>query len=174
MNWNEIKYPESFAQLPRTEHGIPIPFFVAKIDGKYDLRFADHRKPMICAKRRLCWVCGKPLDYFCAFIGGPISAESLRFADGPMHLECAEFSLRYCPFLSTPNLQYSERSIPSGIAPVTGHSPVKPERHSLTISAGFTIVRVSENEIHFIAGPVQKQTFWKDGSQLKVHDTAQI
>lgn len=167
MNWAALIYPARIAALPRTERGIPVPFFVAKPrpGQPYDLRFSDARKALICARKRVCWVCGQPLEHVIAFVGGPISGASLLYGDGPMHRECAEFSLMHCPFMATPQMQYSERHVPSDAVLPPGGTLVKPDHHVLTLCTGFTLYRL-RNELLFRAQPVSEQIKWQSGKQI--------
>lgn len=117
MNPN-IKLPDRIARLPKDERGYPVPFFVQWFDaagqptewgvGKPDQRLADERKLYVCREKSLCWICGEPLAYWIGFIGGPKAVGNRTFADGPMHLECAEFSVRACPHLTHPGAKRRE------------------------------------------------------------------
>ena len=111
MNPN-ITIPDRIAKLPKDERGYPVPFFVQWFDdfgnptnwgvGVPDQRVADERKLYECRDKKLCWICGQPLTYWIAFIGGPMSCKNRTFSDGPMHVECAEFSAVACPHLAHP------------------------------------------------------------------------
>lgn len=165
MNWNDIRFPPNIAALPRNEKGIPIPYFAAKIDGKRDLRFSDPKKQEACANKKVCWVCGKPLDFFAYFVGGEKSAASLFFSDGPMHKECAEFSLTYCPFLATPQLGYSGRNVPANVAHPTHAVTERSPRQSLTCARRWKAMRMKnrQGEIYFKVTELETQQFWKNG-----------
>lgn len=88
------------ASLPVDERGYPVPFFVSWIDGKPEFRIADGKKLVRCVKERLCWVCGQPLGCFLTFSISPMCAINRTTAEPPEHLECAEWSVKGCPFLS--------------------------------------------------------------------------
>lgn len=95
---------DRIAALPVDERGIPVPFFVAWIDGKPEFRAADQRKWIRCHSERLCWVCGQKLGRFVSFTIGPMCSITRTTAEPPAHLECADWSVRGCPFLSKPKM----------------------------------------------------------------------
>jgi len=92
------------AALPVDERGYPVPFFVAWINGKPEFRMADSAKLVRCVKEKLCWVCGQKLGRNMAFVIGPMCAVNRTTAEPPSHLDCAEWSVKGCPFLSKPQM----------------------------------------------------------------------
>ncbi len=115
-----IYVPARIAGLPKCPvRGIPIPWFVPWIDGKPEFRVADSGKRVEAVRQKKCWVCGDYLGKRLAFIIGPMCAVNRTTAEPPTHRECAEYSVRACPFLSRPKME--RRSI-EGIetAPVSG------------------------------------------------------
>lgn len=93
--------PERIRSLP-TERGYPVPWFVAKVDGHYDFRVMDGSKLPRAISRRLCWICGQkiPEGSNLVFTIGPMCAINRTISEPPSHRECAEFSVRACPFLN--------------------------------------------------------------------------
>lgn len=100
--------PERFKKLPVDERGYPVPFFVKWLDGKPDFRIADAHKVKLCIIQRLCWVCGEPLRGPKTFAIGPMCSINRISSEPPSHLECAEWSVKGCPFLSKPNMKRRE------------------------------------------------------------------
>jgi len=102
------------ARLPVDERGYPVPFFVQWVDekneptdpgvGRPEFRMMDGRKWRRCVKEKLCWVCGEPLGRFMAFPIGPMCCVNRVTSEPPSHLECAQWSVKGCPFLSRPNM----------------------------------------------------------------------
>ena len=95
-----VVMPPRVAKLPQHQ-GFPVPFFAAIFDGVPDFRVADADKRSLVAIKKLCWICGQKITYpelFC-FIGGPKCMKYHTFGDGPMHYECASFSVQVCPYL---------------------------------------------------------------------------
>lgn len=158
--------PKRIAELPRDERGYPIPFFAQYVDGKPDLRIADGRKAVRCDHDLLCWVCGQALLTSVCFIGGPKSAQSGTYSDGPMHRDCAEFSLRVCPHLAIPNASRRSNDLPENVVEPVGYVEKKPE---------ILVMRVQVNrEWQFHTGykffrchkPARAFRFWKAGVDI--------
>lgn len=106
-------------KLPFDERGYPVPWFVAKVDGKYDFRTADPAKWVQAVKFNLCWVCGGNMGSFKCFVIGPMCGVNRNTSEPPCHLDCAQWSSRNCPFLSNPNMIRNEKNLtgdnPGGI-----------------------------------------------------------
>ena len=91
-----------------------MPFFVQWVDekneaakpgvGRPEFRMMDGDKWSLCVRAKLCWVCGEPLGAFKAFVLGPMCCVNSVTAEPPSHLECADWSIRGCPFLSRPKM----------------------------------------------------------------------
>lgn len=79
--------------------GFPVPDSVQWINGKPDFRQIDTAKIIRAVRYRLCAVCGKKLGLTCYWVGGPLCQTNHYFNDPAMHQECAEESIRLCPFL---------------------------------------------------------------------------
>ena len=117
--------PADMQALPVDARGIPVPWFVDWPDGKPDFRVVDGRKLSEGWARELCWLCGRRLFAFRAWIIGPVSMINRCTGEPPAHLDCARVALTRCPFLSNPGMA---RSASSGAAPggalVAGNSGV--------------------------------------------------
>ena len=92
-------YHRMLAKL-RVFAGLPVPVTAKWIDGKPDFRQTDPEQMMRCVKFHLCGVCGGKLGLTCYWLGGPLCQRNRFFADAAMHRECAEESMRLCPFLN--------------------------------------------------------------------------
>lgn len=102
------------AKLPVDERGYPVPFFVQWVDekneptdpgvGRPEFRMMDGKKWARCVKEKLCWVCGEPLGIYMAFPIGPMCSVNRVSSEPPSHLDCAQWSMKGCPFLSRPNM----------------------------------------------------------------------
>ena len=116
----DIPMPASVRALPIDARGYPVPFFVAYVDGVPDHRVADPRKRMRCINEALCWICGRRLGSYLAFVIGPMCAVNRISADAPMHRDCAEYSIRACPFLGRPHMVRREAGKPEGVVAPPG------------------------------------------------------
>ena len=99
--------------LPLDDRGIPVPWFVDWFSGKPDFRVVDGRKLIEGWKRDLCWIFGKQLFAFRAWIVGPVSAINRCTGEPPAHPECARIALMHCPFLSNPDMKRNRAALPA-------------------------------------------------------------
>lgn len=95
-----FEIPRFLSHLPVDDRGYPIAFFVPVIDGKPDFKTMDPAKQLIAVKKKLCGICGKPLEGKHSYvISGPVGLQNRAVSDPPMHRECAEFSMQACPHI---------------------------------------------------------------------------
>lgn len=114
------RLPIRMQGLPLDHRGYPVPWFVAREEGKPpDFRIMDRAKLLKAVRMRLCWVCGGPLGVHMTFVIGPMCAINRTSAEPPSHIDCALFSARACPFLSLPKAVRREANLPA-------HSPDMP------------------------------------------------
>ncbi len=118
--------PLRLRKLPVDARGYPVPWFVAWVDGPDgpetvpEFRAMDGRKWAAAVKQRLCWICGEMLGRWLAFPIGPMCAITRTTAEPPSHLECAEWSVRNCPFLSQPKMVRRDDHLPDGVEAPAG------------------------------------------------------
>lgn len=109
----DIEMPPAIARLPQDHRGYPVPWFVAKIDGKYDFRVMKPNAIAMAVARQVCWICGEPLLSYVAYVIGPMCAVNRISAEPPSHLVCARYAVRACPFLTRPHMVRREQGLPS-------------------------------------------------------------
>lgn len=110
-----MEIPNFLTHLPMFS-GFPVFYTVMWNGNKPDFRVVDHSKVERCVHNQLCGICGNRMFEWGYFIGGPNSRESLLFKDPAMHLLCAEFSTKICPYLTGQRVEYSERlAVISGV-----------------------------------------------------------
>lgn len=119
-----IPMPGTIAMLPIGPNGYPVPWFVSWIDSdgrpvasdtadaKPEFRCADGRKWVRAVKEKLCWVCGTKLEPEFTFPIGPMCSINQVTAEPPCHNECAEYSVRACPFLTRPDMTRRDNNLP--------------------------------------------------------------
>lgn len=113
-----VPVPASILRLPVDPvRKIPVPWFVAWIDGKPEFRAMGPGKRVAAMTERLCWVCGERLDNRATYVIGPMCAINRISAEPPSHPACAEYSARVCPFLSRPHMERRENDMPMGGSP---------------------------------------------------------
>jgi len=79
---------------------IPVPKFNVMPDGSVNYMLINPEVVYNSGKSGLCGICSEPLDYWIAFIGGPISLANRSYLDPPMHKECALAAVKYCPHIN--------------------------------------------------------------------------
>jgi hypothetical protein len=101
--------PERIKALPIDPvRKVPVPWFVAWIDGKPEFRAMDHTKLVRAVREKRCWVCGEPLGRLMTFVIGPMCGVNRVSSEPPSHTECARFSAKHCPFLARPHMTRRE------------------------------------------------------------------
>lgn len=111
-----VAVPERISALPADEHGRPVPWFTARINGRPDLRMMDGAKIPTAIGERRCWICGQPFEAGdrLAFLVGPSSLFSRAAPEPPSDRLCALYALRECPFLSNPGRARRPANMPPG------------------------------------------------------------
>lgn len=108
-----LDIPMSIRALPIDPvRKVPVPWFVAWIDGKPEFRVADGAKIAVAVREHRCWVCGGLLDNRVTFLIGPMCVINRVSSEPPSHPGCAEYSARACPFLSRPGMCRREGGLP--------------------------------------------------------------
>jgi hypothetical protein len=97
--------PSRMASLPVDHRGFPVPFFVAWDKGEPVFPAMDPVKLAQCINHKRCWVCGGQLGKFMCFVIGPMCGVNRVSSEPPCHLDCAEFSVKNCPFLTQPRMR---------------------------------------------------------------------
>ncbi len=119
--------PPRLRKLPLDARGYPVPWFVAWVDGPDgpesvpDFRVVDARKFSPAVKLKLCWICGEPLGRWLAFPIGPMCAITRTISEPPSHLECVEWSVRNCPFLTQSSMVRRDDDLPTDAREAAGH-----------------------------------------------------
>lgn len=158
--------PERIAQLPvDPERLYPVPFFVAWVEGKPEFRAMDGAKWVKCVKEKLCWVCGQSMGAHKAFTIGPMCTINRVTAEPPAHLECAEWSVKACPFLSRPNMVRREDeftdSLKGNIAGIS--SDANPGTTCIWTTKTFEIFRDPKRRPLIAVGDPTSMSWWKEG-----------
>lgn len=101
----DVPVPDRIKHLPRDKRGYPVPWFVEWQDNEPVFPAFDARKWMIAVKQGKCWVCGGVMGRHLCFVVGPMCTINRISSEPPCHLECAEYSVKVCPFLTNPAMQ---------------------------------------------------------------------
>jgi hypothetical protein len=180
-----IELPRRMRTLPRDRRGYPIPFIVL-IDRNGEPQFTinDWRRVAECRTKHLCSICGKRFDkhpvsskYEMWFVGGSRCFLHPRggFLDPPMHLDCATYALRVCPFLAA--RAYSGRiddakltpgGLPSGTALVREEymQPALPERFGLGLTFDYRFHQEPNSAGVYTVDDWHYVEWWKAGEAV--------
>lgn len=116
----QIKVPAAVARLQVDPvRGVPVPYFVAWVDGSPDFRVTDKLRDAV--RFDLCWVCGQRRGRHGTFVIGPMCAVNRNTAEPPCHLDCAVWAVQVCPFMLNPDRRRRESQMPEGHTDPAGH-----------------------------------------------------
>lgn len=147
--------PQRIQSLP-TQNGFPVPWFVAQINGVYDFRVIDTPKFKPAIKHRKCWICGQKLGSYLAFSIGPMCAINRTISEPPSHKECAEWSIKACPFLAQRQEVRREANLPTGIKEPGGVAIARqPGAICLWVTHSYNVVELPNGLIFKIGDPVE-------------------
>jgi len=119
--------PVRMRSRPIDDRGYPVPWFVGKTDAGWDFRVIRPDGIALAILRDTCWLCGDRLGRHKVFCIGPMCAITRTTSEPPSHLDCAEFAVKACPFLSNPDMRRSPRPMPEGSSDPAGiHIPRNP------------------------------------------------
>ncbi len=157
--------PPAIDLLP-VDRGYPVPDFVAWVDGKPEFRAMDGEKLRLAITENRCWVCGKPMTTNrVTFVIGPMCVVNRVSGEPPSHRECAEYSVKACPFLSRPNMVRRENDMPADSREGAG---IMLKRNPgvtclwTTRNPGSTLIRHGAG-ILFRIWPATAVSFWREG-----------
>ena len=120
-----VKVPGRIQKLETERRGLPIPFFAYRsADGTPDFTTVRAGAHLEQIKSNLCWICGQELRKFKWFIGGELFYAHGVSNDGPMHEECARYSLEVCPYLA---ISQTQRTASGGVVD-TAVAEAKPSK----------------------------------------------
>lgn len=161
--------PPRLRRLPLDARGYPVPWFVAWVPGPDgndvpEFRASDARKFRRAVKERLCWVCGEMLGRWLAFPIGPMCAITRTISEPPSHRECAEWSIRNCPFLSQPAMVRREENLPADAVAPGGHGLKRnPGVIGLWITRSYEVWNDGNGKPLITVGDPSDVTWWREG-----------
>lgn len=150
-----IPLPHRMRQLPVSDTGYPVPWFVSWPDGKPDFRVADATKLARAIRVDLCWLCGNTLGRFKCFVVGPMCAINRISAEPPSHRDCAEYAVRACPFLAKPRMRRNETDLPAYVEPGGVMIKRNPGCILLWITHDYRVIRPDGAVLFEMAEPVE-------------------
>lgn len=158
--------PDRIAKRPVDARGYPVPWFVAWVNGQPEFRIADPAKWVMAVKLKVCWVCGEPLGRWLAFPIGPMCAITRTTPEPPSHVDCAEWSIQNCPFLSQPRAVRRDGDLPTDAeAPAGMMIRRNPGVVCLWVTRGFEVFTDDRGKPLITVGAPERVTWWAEGRQ---------
>lgn len=161
---NLATLPRRMKGLPVDRRGYPVPWFVLWVNGEPEFRAIDTAKWKSAVRDRRCWVCGGSLSRWLAFPIGPMCAITRTTSEPPTHRECAEWSIRHCPFLSNPRMVRREGALPPGLHAPAGQPLTRnPGVVCLWMTRSFELFADHQGQPLITVGPPEDVTWWAEG-----------
>jgi hypothetical protein len=140
----DLQIPDTLAARPWDERRrVPIPpVSVHDRDGDQIVDFTTVNGPtaVALASERRCSLCGEPMGYWVAFVGGPASHSQRRYLDPPGHPECMRAAIRLCPFIVLRRHRRAPgQRHPAPMAEPAGFAYNQPDTWTLGITRSFHI-----------------------------------
>jgi len=161
--------PLRLRKLRVDARGYPVPWFVAWVPGPDgvdvpEFRAMDGVKFRAAVKLKLCWVCGEPLGRWLAFPIGPMCAITRTISEPPSHQECAEWSVRNCPFLSQPRMVRREDNLPADAEEAAGHGIKRnPGVVAIWTTRSYELFKDANGKPLITVGEPDTVTWWCEG-----------
>jgi hypothetical protein len=154
------------AALPVDDRvGLPIPWSSPTLaTGRPDFTRADGTKAIEASNRRLCGVCGQPLEYWVAFLGTLAAARNRVFHDPPMHESCAREAVRLCPHIARG----------SAVAQIGAAGRTTPAGWAILITRSWQLVVVDAVVTFFPAPAKRVAVYTYDTNRQLVHTADQL
>jgi hypothetical protein len=151
-----IPMPQRIRSLPLDARGFPVPWFVALVNGEPDHRVVEGRRFQPALQKRLCWICGQVLGRNFAFLIGPMCAITRTISEPPSHLECCEYTVRACPFLSRPHAHRRQAGLPEDAQNAAGNGIKRnPGAVAIWITRSFRPFKVSNGLLFRMGDPTE-------------------
>jgi hypothetical protein len=160
--------PRRMLDLPRDERGFVVPWFAWHDDmGRPHIPILDPRKWWEAVGRNRCWLCGKPLGVFKAFVAAPIEVLMRTVPEPPSHPDCAEYAMQVCPFLSNPamrRMQHAERHVDQDclVSHAGQRAAPNPGVFALWMTRSYT-GRPRDEKLVITIGDPESVTWWTRG-----------
>lgn len=158
-----------------------VPYFVAWYDAKGTQRHEstpgavpsfptiDMRRRKLCLEQGFCWMCGKQLGAFKAFVFGPASAIAGIAVEPPSHRDCALYAVQVCPFMVFGRDHKAHGPLRPGEVVTPLVSTRNPELAVVYITRSFTL----EDQLIRV-GPPENVSFWHLGKPATRTEIARL
>lgn len=137
-----LPIPERMKRFPLW-NGFPVHFTVFRDkQGVPDFQVMYETRRIECFRKNWCHLCGRnlaPGPYH--FIGSEKCIRLRAFIDGPMHIECAEYAAKVCPFLSSPSYHGQIQWIEDDGSVTKEYRDTRPNRMALAAASRYVVAR---------------------------------
>jgi hypothetical protein len=142
---------------------VPVPYMNVLSDGTVDFSGISTAAVIECGTDRLCGICHRPLSYWIAFVGGPLSAKNGLYTDPPFHRECAEFAMEHCPHIKVRNHRRTpEDKMADGTWVSPGAVLDKPDQWIIGLTRDYRMVAHHEGLL-FKTAPIKSTLVYEYG-----------
>lgn len=154
--------PDRMKKLPVDERGYPVPWFVGWVEGKPDFRVVRPGGIAIAYKKNLCWICGDYMGTHKALVIGPMCAVNRVTSEPASHLECAQFAVKACPFLTLPQAKYRQANMPEHNKAAGVPLSRNPGVSVIWVTLHYVPFKVGTGYLFKLSAPVQLE-WWREG-----------
>lgn len=178
--FSQIEMPERIKTLLVSKQGIPVPWFVQWLypDGRPakagatgalpEFRIMDEDKRIKAIEEGRCWICGHKLEFMLAFVAGPMCAVNRASSEPPSHRECAEYSVKACPFLVMPKMVRRENDLPENHSPGGMMCPRNPGVAMIWMTKDYRVVPAYNGYVIRMGDPLR--VLWFAEGRQATHD----
>jgi hypothetical protein len=165
-----LPIPERMQNLPISDKGFPIPWFVYidPVTNESDFRVIGSGKLVMAHQKHLCWLCGQKMGTYNCFVVGPMCTINRVSAEPPSHIGCATYAVRACPFLTQPRMRRNKKDQILKAREVGGVMLKRnPGVTALWCTKTYEPFRV-HNGVLFYLGPPTEVQWWSEGRTAKL------
>jgi hypothetical protein len=142
---------------------MPVPWFVAWVDGVPDFRAIDTPKVRDAHVNKKCWLCGEKLGRYLSFTLGPMCLVNRINSEPPSHHECAQYAVQACPFMTRPRMHRNEKDLPADRTPAPGIGiPRNPGAVVIWTTLSYRPFKTIGGVLFSLGDPVSVE-FWAQG-----------
>lgn len=169
----DIEMPPSIRQLPISDQGFPVPWFVfwslankpcQRGLGVPDFRIIMPGAVMEAHHKQRCWICGQRRGAFGAFVIGPMCAVNRLSSEPPSHMVCARYAVKACPFLAQPRMVRNDKGLPEERCSVAGMILRNPGVALVWVTRSYR-VHQAEGGVLFRVGEPHDVSWWAQGRE---------
>jgi hypothetical protein len=171
----DIAIPYRMQRLPISDKGFPIPWFVwIDENGVADFRILGPGKIGEAYRHHKCWLCGEPLGTWMCFTVGPMCVINRVSAEPPEHLECAEYAVKACPFLTNPKMRRNDNDMPENHRELPGVMVKRnPGVTAIFVTRSFQAFRADRTGVLFRMGEPERVQWYAHGRKATREEVQQ-